>query len=298
MAEPLPKHLDLNRMTLRDLVGIANAIEQETVRRYSQLADLMERRGERATAQAFRRMLAEERNDVVAIEQWAHGLGLAVPPVDSFKWLLPAELSDPWDEIAGSALLTPYRALAIAVENEERAFSMYSYLAAHARDSGVVAEAEKLAVQALQHAARLRRWRRSAYHLSLPRTRRPTVGTVEELRELIAVRQGAIAGHHRALAEQLRKLGDEEGARLLERDFSELATPAPAHASVAADEDGLPRSRLSLLVAAQKPLETFSEELELILETAAGPVAAEAERALSNVIARLARIAYHAERQT
>lgn len=296
--EPLPKHLDPTRMTLRDLIGIANAIEQEAVGRYSQLADLMERRGETATAQAFRRMLAEERKHVAAVEQWAHGLHQSVPPAATFQWRLPAELSASWDEIAGSALLTPYRALAIAVRNEERAFSMYSYLAAHAQDPAVAAEAEKLAVEALRHAALLRRWRRSAYHVSLPRVRRLTVDTVEELRSLISDRQAAIAEHHRALAEQLRGLGDDDGARVLEADLPELSAPAPARAAAASKEGVLTPSRLSLLVAAQKPLEAFSEELETILATAAEPVSAEAEKALSSVIARLAHIAYFMERRT
>lgn len=298
MAEPLPKCLDLARMTLRDLVGIANASEQEAVRRYGQLAQLMERRGEHATAQAFRRMLAEERKHVSAIEQWAHGLHQAVPPAESFEWRLPPELSTSWDEIAGSALLTPYRALAIAVENEERAFSMYSYLAAHAQDPAVAAEAEKLAVEALHHAALLRRWRRSAYHLGLPRTRRPTVGTAEELRALVAERQAAIADYHRSLADQLRKLGDEEGARFLEGGLPGLPAPAPARAAAAAESGGPTPSPLSLLVAAQKPLEAFSEELEAILATASEPISSEAEKALSSVIVRLAQIAYHAEHQS
>jgi len=295
MQEPLPKHLDLTCMTLRDLIGVANAIEQDAVRRYGRLADLMERRGEHATAQAFRRMLAEEQKHVAAVAQWARELGQDVPALEDFQWRLPPQLAASWDEVAGSALITPYRALAIAVRNEERAFSMYSYMAAHAGDPAVAGEAEKLAMQALQHAVLLRRWRRSAYHLGLPRTRQPTVETVEELRTFIAEREAAIADHHRALAEELRKLGDEEGARLLEQGLSDA--PVPVHAATAND-DGASQSRLSLLVTAQKPLETLSEELETILTSTTGPVSAEAEKALSSVIARLARIASLVERRT
>lgn len=294
MVEPLPKDLDLTRLTLRDLVGIANAIELDAVRRYGRLADLMERRGEQATAQAFRRMQAEEHKHAAAVEQWARDLGEEVPPAEDFQWRLPAELSAAWDEIAGSALVTPYRAFAIGVRSKERAFSMYSYLAAHARDPAVAAAAEKLAVEALQHAVLLRRWRRSAYHLGLPRSSRLTIGTVEELRTFLAEREAAIADHHRALAGKLRKLGDEEGARLLE----ELSgPPAPAHTAALVD-DGASKSRLSLLVTAQKPLEALSEELETILASATGPLSAEAEKALSNVIVRLARIASLVDRRT
>jgi hypothetical protein len=65
-SEPLPKRLEAGRMTMRDLVGIANAIEQEAVRRYDQLTRLMQQRGETATADAFGRMLEEERKPCCA----------------------------------------------------------------------------------------------------------------------------------------------------------------------------------------------------------------------------------------
>jgi len=142
------------------LVGIAAAIEQESALRYAELAELMAARGAVATAAAFRAMHQEELRHVDAVEHWAASVAQPVPPPAAFTWRLPAELAGSWDEVANSALLTPFRAFAIAVCNEQRAFAFYSYLAAHAVDDKVREEAEKLASEELVHAATVRRWRR------------------------------------------------------------------------------------------------------------------------------------------
>lgn len=278
------------------LVGIATSIERESVKRYTALAATMERRGELATAAAFRVMLEEERAHADAVARWAASLGEPIPEPGKFSWQLPPDLSDSWDEIAGSALLTPYRAFAIAVDNEQRAFALYSYLAARATDPRVRVEAERLGIEELRHAALTRRWRREAWH----RERRPAggeaapagvpIGSVDELRAFLAQREAAIAGSHRALASRLRALGDDEGALLLD-EFAG-STPAQAAGAPAPIAD-LPDSAdpVHLLVAAQKPLEALSEALEAVMRTAEGALFDEAEKALVGVVTRLARIA-------
>jgi len=296
MDEPLPKSLDPARMTIRDLVDIAHAAARQAVCHYAQMANLMQRRGQNETTQAFRRMLAEKREHVAAIERWARGLGQSITPADNVRWKLPPEFAASWQDLAGSALLTPYRAFANAVRNEERVFSMYSYLAAHARDPAVATEAEKLAAEALARAALLRRWRRNAYHRGTRPRRRPIISSVADLQAFAARRQAEIADQHRALAEQLRRLGDEESARLLEEELVDVAQEA-AHAAVQMDDDAVGATRLSLLITAQKPLEELSEELEAIITSAPEPVSEEAEKALTKVIARLARIAAIAHRR-
>src|SRR5690606_191293 len=136
-----------------------------------------------------------------------------------FTWRLPAELAASWEEIAGSALLTPYRAFALAVCNEQRAFAFYSYLAAHATDDPVRKEAEKLAAEELQHAATVRRWRRLAWH----RERREAVAEastpvrdVAGLDLLLEQSRADIRACHRAVAARLREIGDPDSAGFLE----------------------------------------------------------------------------------
>lgn len=284
--------------TLGELVGIAHAIEVEAIDRYRWLAEEMRRRGETATAEAFTAMAEEEQAHVEAVQGWAGSLGEPVPPARDFSWRLPAELAGSWDEVARSALLTPYRAYAVAVDNEERAFAFYAYLASASSDAQVAREAEHLALEELRHAALLRVWRRAAW-------RRENGGAAEgpaalrgldspeALARLLARREAEIANCHRLLALRLRALGDDESARLLE----ELAAEAAARAAsgeasplclteVCGGEQALP-----ILFAAQRPLERLCEQLEeLHLGAPSEALQRMAETFLADAVARIARL--------
>ncbi|HQY27313.1 MAG TPA: hypothetical protein PK956_00740 [Burkholderiaceae bacterium] len=300
-ASLLGRDPGIESVSMPVLVGIAASIERESLERYATLAVTMERRGELATAAAFRVMLEEERAHADAVARWAASLGEPIPEPAKFSWQLPPDLSDSWNEIAGSALLTPYRAFAIAVDNEQRAFALYSYLAARATDPRVRVEAERLGIEELRHAALTRRWRREAWH----RERRKaggeaapagvSIASVDELRAFLAQREAAIAGSHRALATRLRALGDDEAARFLD-ELVGSPSAQPAGADVTAAETptaDLPDTAdpVHLLVAAQKPLEALSEALEAVMRSAEGALFDEAEKALVGVVTRLARIA-------
>src|SRR5690606_34113406 len=104
----------IDMVDMATLVQVARAIEDEAVLRYDMLAGLMERRGEPAVAAAFRTMLEEERRHVEAVDRWAASVGDPAPPAADYQWRLPPDLSSSWEEVAGSALLTPYRAFALA----------------------------------------------------------------------------------------------------------------------------------------------------------------------------------------
>lgn len=293
---------DIDVVDMATLVGVAKAIEDEAVRRYELLADLMERRGEPATAAAFRVMLEEERSHVAAVNQWAASVGDPVVAAEDFEWLLPEDLSSSWDEISGSALLTPYRAFALAVENEERAFSFYAYLAAHAENAQIRAEAEKLGGEELRHAALLRSFRRRAYHRErrLARPAQVEIESVEMLRDVLAQHEAAIAAAHLALASRLRLAGDEASAQLLERSIPKTTPPPGSDAASPANEPMLdtgdaldaddPRH---LLVDAQKPLEELADTLEAVMASAEGDLFNDAASAMSNVIERVAQISLH-----
>lgn len=300
-ASLLMRDPEIQSVSMRLLVGIASSIERESAKRYAALAEIMERRGEAATAAAFRVMLEEERHHVDDVARWAAGLGEQVPGPGRCDWQLPADLSSSWDEISGSALLTPYRAFAIAVANEQRAFALYSYLAARATDPRVRAQAERLGIEELRHAAVMRRWRREAWHRERRATRAtplPAAGAVasaEALQALLAKHEATIAQAHRTLAARLREIGDDESATLLETLLAAPSHPAAGTSGLSSTipETGDPAQ---LLVAAQKPLEALSEALEVVMSTAAGTLFERAEAALVNVVTRLARIALRAAR--
>ena len=289
---PLGRDPEVHPVTLAVLVGIARSIERESMQRYETLAATMQRRGDAATAAAFRLMRDEERKHVDAVEHWAESLDVPASGEAPFEWRLPADLSGSWDEIAGSARLTPFRAFAIAVDNEQRAFTLYSYLAAAATEPRVVAQAERLALEELRHAALMRQWRRRAWHRER-RARpeeRPAVTSPEGLRAWLDARESAIAGRLRVLAARLRTLGDAESALLLEQ--LDAAPGARAGAEAGPDDAASQADDpVHLLVAAQEPLEALSEALEALMRSSEGELFGAAERALGGIVARLARLA-------
>jgi rubrerythrin len=300
MRKPLLDHQpEIDEVSLSVLIGLANAIERESVQRYDALADFMQRRGDAATAEAFRAMRDEERAHVDAVEHWAGALGEAVPDTADFSWRLPPEMANAWNDVAGSARLSPYRAYAIAADNEQRAFALYSYLAAQASDPAVAAQAERLALEELRHASLMRRWRRKAWH----RERRqwqpppPTVATQEALDALLAQQEAGIAERHRAVAAALRAQGDEESARLLEDELA--GTPVLSAVREAAPPEGAIHGApiVPLLVSAQEPLEALSETLEVVMRSSEGALFSAAETALVRVVRRLARLALQIERR-
>ena len=300
-ASLLMRDPEIQSVSMALLVGIASSIERESLKRYATLAETMGRRGEAATAAAFRVMLEEERHHVDEVARWAADLGEQVPEPGSFDWQLPAELSSSWDEIAGSSLLTPYRAFAIAVDNEKRAFALYSYLAARATDPRVRAQAERLGIEELRHAAVMRRWRREAWHRErraareAPQPAASAVASADALNALLAKREAAIAQAHRTIAARLREIGDDESANLLETLLEAPSRPAAGAAGPPApvpDTD----DPVHLLVAAQKPPEALSEELEAVMSAATGALFEQSEAALVNVVTRLARIALRTAR--
>mgnify|MGYP001198496656 CR=1 FL=1 len=282
--------------TLAELVGLANAIEQEAVARYGFLAEVMEKRGDHETAATFRSMRDLEGEHVLRVEHWASRLGQPIPPVRDFLWLLPHDIATSWDEVQNSALLTSYRALAIAVANEERAFAHYAYIAAQATDPEVARQAEMMAGEELAHAAELRVLRRVAYRRAHPGGGREAALHVESLAEFQELEQRLEAetlSTHLAIVALLERSGDAASTRLL-ADISERGRKALSGAAPSpADPAGLPREGNvdALLWAAVKPLERMSEIYEdLASEASSDDILAAQQAALSRAVERIALI--------
>lgn len=297
MSELLSREPDTDVASLGELIGIAHAIEAEAVRRYEMLADEMDRLGAADTAAAFRTMLAEEQKHVGRVADWAAGLDQPLPPAAPFVWRLPADLAESWDEVAGSALLTPYRALAVAVTNEERAFAYYTFIAAHAGEPTIATAAEEMAQEELQHAMHLRKLRRRAYHSGRREPPAAVAATTEDFLLVVGEQQRAAAQAHANGAARLRRLGDDASADLLAGLAAAEAaagglddTPEPAGA---ADDDA---SATAILYRAQAPLERLAETCEAVASTAPSEtVLAAAQSVLADAVARLAQIRLRAE---
>ena len=275
--------------SLAELLGLALAMEEETQRRYAELAQLMERCGDETTAAAFRKLAEQQRRPIGELSAWA-GDVTTVPTRRPRE--LPTDIARSWDELASSALTTPYRALAVAVAAAERAFAHYSYIAARADEPGVRRAAERLAGEKLNQAALLRHQRREAWRRE--RWDRPEASpprTLEELdrraRRLLAeaaaahaaLAAAAAAGHDVAEAEMLRLLALAEA----QQAGSSLPPPSvPVPFSLTAAE----RRRRALM-----PLERLSELFEAAAEHAPSEaVLAAAQVGLETTLERLRRV--------
>lgn len=149
------------RIELADeLLAVAYAMELEAGQRYRVLCDHMRQQGEAQLATIFDFLARIEDKHAQEIDARARAvIGTAVDPT-RVRWELPENFDE---EETRSYLLTPYRALAIAVRNEERAFAFFTYLAANTEDDDVRKLAEESAKDELDHAALLRRERRKAW---------------------------------------------------------------------------------------------------------------------------------------
>jgi rubrerythrin len=196
---------------------MAEAQEQRAAARYDQLAERMDRFGSPETADLFRRLAAMEREHIEALSGWG---GSAAPQGKIPDGMGEGTAVDS-DEVPAS--LTPYRALALAVRNEERAFSLLTYIAAHAQTSKIRARAEALALEELQHVALLRAQRRRAFHAERHGTRdhERDIGTATrsttDLREVAGKLLSRTIEIHEGLVREMLAIGDQEAADLLSR---------------------------------------------------------------------------------
>lgn len=207
------------------LMALAHALEHEAGRRYRELATRMRARNEEALAQLFAFLANIEDKHAAEVDARAEALIGHPPDPTAVQWELPENFDE---EDARSADLSPYRALAIAVRNEERAFAFYSYVAAHATTPDLRRTAERFAMDELEHASLLRRERRKAWRTQAAPLARPEPlpKTVEALLVEAASMERATATAHRALAARLRRTGTVEAADLFESAGEDEATLA------------------------------------------------------------------------
>lgn len=233
-----------------ELMAMAHAMETEAGRRYRQLAGQMTLRQDDRLAKLFTFLAEIEEKHVNKIEVRAHEL--LAKPVSTMPagWLVPETFEE---EEAASRLLTPYRALALAVRNEDRAFAFYSYVAADAPDEATRKLAENLAKDELEHAHLLRRERRAAFRNESAKLHasRGVPDTVDELWTISAEAESRAANYHYALAAALdaedtrlatvfrRAAQDEDTCAREAGDRAGVVRPAQLRIAAPAVEDGL-----------------------------------------------------------
>jgi|SRR5215469_3272673 len=195
-----------------ELLAMAHALEKEAARCYRELAARMRLRREAALVELFQFLAGiEEKHAGHITARAAASLGRPIDPA-RIRWEVPENFDE---EEGNSRLLTPYRALAVAVRNEERAFAFYCHIAAEAPEGPARALAEELAKDELAHAFLLRRERRKAYrkeNIAARRSAAALPGSVEELWHLGAECEWRAARYHRALVQSLYSQGEDPKA--------------------------------------------------------------------------------------
>lgn len=151
--------------SLDELLAIAYSLEHEAAEHYTTFAARMRQDGLAELADLFEKLAAEERHHEQYVLTWSQQKSGKMPDAAALRWT-PPETFDlaAGTDLASSHLASAYRILALAVQNEDRAFALWSYIAAHAGTDELRAAAESMARTELQHAWQLRRARRHAYH--------------------------------------------------------------------------------------------------------------------------------------
>lgn len=243
--------------SIEELMAMAKVMEKEAARRYRELAARMRLRGEDHLAELFAFLADIEEKHAGKIDDRASERSTKPLPDTPIGWQVPETFDE---EEGASRLLTPYRALALAVRNEDRAFAFYTYIAADAPDNKTRKCAEDLAKDELEHAHLLRRERRIAFRRERSE-RREGAGqdvpqTLRELWMVSAEAESRAARYHHALASSLSAT-DAETAAL----FARAAEDEDLCAREAASRGALERS-----VASQVVDPTLEDSLRLLEE--------------------------------
>ena len=232
--------------SMAQLFAIASAMEQAAIDGYTKLAERMRAEKRPDLAEVFERLIAEEQRHLASVNLWSRAVTGALPDGTLAGWNPQASFDDEGANVIAPELLSAYRAFSIAVRNEERAFSFWSYLAAQTTSAELRVAAEQMASEELEHVATLRRERRRAFHAqrstSAATESRWTLEALERrLAELIGVSAKAPG------ADELATCAAEASRRADKLASAPLAdSPLLAHIPNVAAERALPCAELLL----------------------------------------------------
>lgn len=232
--------------SMAQLFAIASAMEQAAIDGYTKLADRMRAENRPDLTEVFERLIAEEQEHLANVNLWSRAVTGELPDRNLAGWDPQASFDDEDADIIAPELLSAYRAFSIAVRNEERAFSFWSYLAAQTTSEELRVAAEQMASEELDHVATLRRERRRAFHAqrssSVAMESRWTLEALERrLAELIGIAAKAAGADGLAPYATQAKHRADRLAALPPED-----SPLLAHIPNAATERPLPCAELLL----------------------------------------------------
>ena len=140
-----------------DLRARVHAMELEAVYHYEELAAQMELHGNLDVAALFRKLADNERKHADAMVSDLTKRGIAIAP----RAALAAQGNVGLETASNDALhylMTPYHALEIALENEQRAFDFFTRLASSPLPQEITRLANEFAEGERMHIAFVREW--------------------------------------------------------------------------------------------------------------------------------------------
>lgn len=275
--------------TLAELFALASALATMAASRYAAIAVRLREAELASDADVFESLSAGQTSYRDALLQRAHRIGCR-PDQTIMLRPLPDIFDDEGAMTSAPALLTPYRAFAMAVRNDERAFAFWSYIAAHAIASDVQKEAEALAHEVLTQAAILRGQRRNAFHEQ--RIAHPLSGAeIQPVAELAALelRLAELLERHASHADVDGRIQLLEEA-VQGRRHARLLDSLPAFSSPSSPVVRVPDEPVAL---AELLAERYLEAADMLLDEQA---MATAQTLAGAAILRLARVKLHAAR--
>ncbi len=199
--------------SMDELLAIAQAMEQEAVAAYSELAERMRREDQPELADVFDRLVAEETRHLGNVAHWSQALHGKLPDTARIREGLTATFDDEGAHNVAPELMTAYRVFSMAVRNEERAFVFWTYVASRAPTDALRKAAEQMAREELGHVATLRRERRRAFHSQRPARLDPSYSLVTLERILARQLRATAASASADEAEKLQSLARDADER-------------------------------------------------------------------------------------
>lgn len=258
--------------SVTEVLAIADELERAAAAQYARFGQMMRQVGHDDVAAVFEALAAEEQQHVESVARLTRSSGASGVAATKHP-TLPAKLSA--EEIGSPTLLTPYKALSVAVLAEEKAFTFWTYVASTAANEAVRLQAEVMARQELVHAAKLRHARRKAYHAD-PARRGRRAATAEAETDMPAMRMAAERLARSAIefltaaSVHLETMSDKESAGLLRQAAEDLhgGLVPEAIAGPAGDDRLLTLRRIELSAAAGRAGILFDAagRLEQLLE--------------------------------
>ena len=139
-----------------ELYAHAIAIEREAAERYSEFAERMADLGNDAVASVFAWLASVEGEHLVTLQQRTEGVQLPEPVLNRYRWLDSGAPETSARELI-FRLMTPRRALEIALAAEKRAQAFFEGVMMTADDPALRALAQEMAMEEQGHVALVER---------------------------------------------------------------------------------------------------------------------------------------------